>query len=208
MLLVEKRHRTHCEVIHSIKIYCDLLLLWWRAFKAASRPCAWAEEKWAERGCRDMASSIIMAWLWWDIHLQMILSFCDGFKAQREVISVLPRTANVCALVLIQQIPSITWGKSGSSDVWGSWELASRSLQGGDESSYKWDNYLLGRFCQVGNTLFLRSICLPTAGCSQGSFLYALRGILWSWLCFWGWAECWWIWSQGCSFRCAVLQFL
>lgn len=64
-----------------------------------------------------MASSFIMAWLWWDIHLQMILSSCDGFKAQREVISVLPRTASVCALVLMQQIPSITWGESGSSDA-------------------------------------------------------------------------------------------
>lgn len=119
---------------------------------------------------------------------------------------VLPGTANVCALVLMQHISSVTWGESGSSDVWGSWELASRSLQGGDESSYKWDDYLLGWFCQVGNTLFLRSICLPTAGCSQGSFPYALRGILRSRLCFWGWAG--WIWSLGCSSRCAMLQFL
>jgi len=50
---------------------------------------------------------------------------------------VLPGTANVCALVLMQHISSVTWGESGSSDVRGSWELASRSLQGGDESSYK-----------------------------------------------------------------------
>lgn len=64
--------------------------------------------------------------------------YCEGFRANREVIQwLLPRTSNVCALFLMLQISSIIWDKSGSSDIQGSWELASHLLQGGDENGCK-----------------------------------------------------------------------